>query len=361
MGGYVAQGEEKTEAASELKLRQAREKGQVAKSADVVALCGLGLVLSALILFIPLMVEKTSNFINDLFLQSFQENSIILVLRAAREGFDLWFFMSIPILLAAGLGAIIGSLGQFGFLFTSHPLKPDPQRINPLKGLKKIVSKDRFFELIKQLLKFMAISWVIFGALKESIYALSILFRITINSAIIVMGDVVYSVLSRVLLCFLLIALADWFWQRRSFSKSMRMSKYEVKKEYKQQEGDPHVKQERRRIHQEIIESGGLNAIEDASVVITNPSHLAVALRYKDEIDPVPVVVAKGSGNDAKLLIAKANRISVPVIRNVPLARDLVWLDINEEIPEHLYEGVAEVLTFIVELNKKHEAGEHES
>ncbi len=354
----MAQGEEKTEHASELKLRQAREKGQVAKSADVVALFSLSFALGILLLAIPLMVEKISDFISKLYFHGFQEKNAFLVMPSVREAFDLWFLLSIPLMLAAGLGAIFGSVGQFGLIFTSHPLKPDLQRINALKGLKKIFSKDRFFELIKQLIKFVVISVIIFKTIKESIYALSILFRVNISSAIVVIGDVVYSVLFRVLLCFLLIAIVDWFWQRMSFSKSMRMSKYEVKKEYKQQEGDPHIKQERRRIHQETVESGSMNNIGDASVVITNPAHLAVALRYKDEIDSVPVLIAKGSGNDAKLLIASANRASVPVIRNVPLARDLVWLAINEEIPEHLYEGVAEVLTFIVELNQKHEKGE---
>jgi flagellar biosynthetic protein FlhB len=155
------------------------------------------------------------------------------------------------------------------------------------------------------------------------------------------------------MLCFLVIALVDFFWQRWSFFKSMRMSKHEVKKEFIQQEGDPEIKLERRRIQQETLEALSSANVVDASVVITNPSHLAVALRYQESKDLAPRVIAKGVGKNAKAIIGEARRMTIPIMRNVPLARDLQWLEIDEEIPVRLYDSVAEVLTFINELNEK--------
>lgn len=352
----MAQGEEKTEDPSELKLKQARQKGQVAKSADVSAFLSLSSALLAVIICLPWMTNKIFDFITNLYSNAFAHSYPIQF--ALSDGFDVWFMISIPILCAATLGGIIGNVGQFGFVLTAHPLKPDIKRISPLSGLKKIFSKERLFELIKQLIKFFVIGMVIFHTVKDSLYVLSVLFRVNINEGLKIVNNIVVLVFFRVLLCFLVIALIDWFWQKFSFTKSMKMSKYEVKKEYKQQEGDPQLKHERKRIHQEIIELTSVNNVQDASVVITNPSHVAVALKYKDGIDQVPMVIAKGSGKDAKHLIGTAHRASIPVLRNVRLARDLMWLEINEEIPEHLYEAVAEVLSFILELSKKHETGE---
>lgn len=352
----MAQGEEKTEDPSELKLKQARQKGQVAKSADVSAFLSLSGALLTVIICIPWITKKIIEFISNLYGNAFVRH--YPVQSALGEGFDIWFLISIPILCAAALGGIIGNVGQFGFLLTAHPLKPDLKRISPISGLKKMFSKDRLFELLKQLIKFIVIGIVIIKTVKEFLYVLSVLFRVNLNEGLKILNNIVGIVFFRVLMCFLVIALIDWLWQKFSFNKSMKMSKYEVKKEYKQQEGDPQLKHERKRIHQEIIESSSVNNVEDASVVITNPSHVAVALKYKDGIDQVPVVIAKGSGKHAKLLIGGAHRASIPVLRNVSLARDLMWLEINEEIPEHLYEAVAEVLSFILELSQKHETGE---
>ncbi len=351
----MAEGEEKTERASEFKLKEARKKGQVAKSADFVSLLSLSCVLFTLFVLGSFLFKRMSTIFHQMprLFSTHESTALVPVLK---EMFDGYFFMSIPLLAAASVGAVIGNLSQFGFLFSTHPLKPDLQRINPIKGIKKLFSKDRFFELVKQLIKFILIFWIVIAAIKDIASSVSRLFRLSLIDALSCMGECIVIILSRVLLCFLMVSLIDWFWQRFSFAKSMRMSKYEVKKEYKQQEGDPHIKQERRRIHQELAESGGMNALENATLLVANPSHLAIALRYNEELDAVPLLIAKASGNDAKSLIAKAQKMHIPVIRNVVLARDLIWLDLNEEIPEHLYEAVAEVLTFVMELNQKHKA-----
>lgn len=347
----MSEGEEKTEQPSDFKLREARKKGQVAKSADVVALFGLFFTVAFLAFFSPFCLKKTMTFLVSLNRAGYGQTSSLLVQEAAREAFDLWFILSIPILLAAAVGALIGNLCQFGFLLSTHPIKPDLKKINPISGLKKIFSKDRLVELIKQIVKFSAVSIVIYLTVKDALFEMSLLFRLDLSSALGKVIDLISTIIVRVLLCFFAIAVFDFFWQRYSFTKSMRMSKYEVKKEYKQQEGDPHIKQERRRIQQETLESLSTSSVGDASVVITNPSHLAVAIKYDEENDQTPIVIAKGVGRLAKSIIEEARRKDVPIMRNVPLARDLQWLEINEEIPSRLYDSVAEVLTFISELN----------
>lgn len=345
-------GEEKTEQPSEYKLREARKKGQVAKSADVCALMSLFCALMLLAFSCQFIFNRISNFWLRLFTKSFVPVDHLLN-NYLREALDLWIFLCLPVLLAAALGAMGGNLCQFGFLLTSHPLKPDLKRIDPVAGLKKIISKDRVVELIKQLVKFSAVFLIIYLTIKDSLRNVSMLFRLDLVNAMQMSGNLLMVIIIRVLLCFLVVAIFDFFWQRYAFLKSMRMSKYEVKKEYKQQEGDPHIKQERRRIHQEMLEEIASKNIKDASVVITNPSHLAVALKYDEKQDQAPRLLAKGIGKSAKSIIDEARHHSIPIMRNVPLARDLQWLAVNEEIPPNLYDSVAEILTFIYELNRK--------
>lgn len=358
----MAQGEEKTEHPTDLKLRQAREKGQVAKSADIVTFMALTFTLLFLAWFMPLLVKKIIIFFRQLHvIEPYESISQTRITEKLYQGAKLWFWLSLSPLLVASMGAIVGSVGQFGFLLSAHPITPDLKKLNALAGLKKIFSKDRAVEFIKQVLKFSLIFWVLYEAIHASLFQISLLFRPELGASISIMAQIVSKIMVRVLICFFLLAIFDLFYQRHSFLKSMRMSKYEVKKEYKQQEGDPHIKQERRRMHQELQESSASQDVGEAAVVITNPRHVAVAIKYTDGVDAVPRLIAKGTGRLAKDLIKEAHRQKIPVLRNVPLARDLQWLSINEEIPQHLYDSVAEVLIFIYELNLKHQDGKHEN
>lgn len=345
---------EKTEQPSEFKLREARKKGQVAKSADIAALASLFFALMVLMLFFTLFMKRLFGSWQGLFSNGFNTIDNAFVEKNVRFAFESWLVLSMPILLAAGLGAVIGNLSQFGFLFSTHPIKFDLKKIDPISGTKKLFSKNRLMELLKQLIKFTVVFLVIFYAVRDALPNLSMLFRVELLIALAIIGDLLQTIFVRVLLCFLMIAILDFFWQRFSFLKSMRMSKYEVKKEYIQQEGDPELKHERKRVQQETLEAISTSNVKDASVIITNPSHLAVALRYNEQLDEVPRVISKGVGRMAKLIISEAKSQNIPIMRNVPLARDLQWLEINEEIPQRLYDSVAEVLTFISDLNAKH-------
>ncbi len=344
---------EKTEQPSEHKLREARKKGQVAKSTDLPALSSLFFALMILVLSFEFFFDRLLLLLKNSISIGLNQNGISLVERNALLGFDTWLLISLPVLLAAGFGALVGNVSQFGFLFSTEPIKFDLKKVDPLAGIKKLFSKNRLVELLKQVVKFTLVLWVIYVAIKDALPSLSLIFRVPLAQGLQIFLGLIKAIFIRVLLCFLAIAIADFFWQRFSFLKSMRMSKYEVKKEYKQQEGDPEIKHERRRVQQETLEAIATASVGEASVVITNPTHLAVALKYDEDKDDAPRVIAKGIGTVAKSMIETAKRNNVHVMRNVPLARDLQWLDINEEIPERLYDAVAEVLTFINELNQK--------
>lgn len=347
---------EKTEAPSEHKLQQARKKGQVAKSNDVAA---FGSLLCAVLLLITMsssVLQKMLGLFNPFISEGMSTIDHGLISHHIAQAFDSWVFFSLPMLFMASLGGIIFNLAQFGFLFSTHPIKFNVKKIDPIAGIKKIFSKDRLIELLKQIAKFFMVLSVIFYCVKVSIMSIIRLGRVDLSFALTVIAHVLVKIVLGVLLCFLLIAIIDFFWQRHSFLKSMRMSKYEVKKEHIQQEGDPQIKYERKRIHQETLETMASARVPEATVVITNPAHIAVALRYDDEKDEAPRVIAKGVGRLAKRIISEAVANNVPTMRNVPLARDLQWLDLNEEIPKHLYEAVAEVLNFVSELcSRTHE------
>jgi flagellar biosynthesis protein FlhB len=349
----MSQGEEKTEEPSSTKLLDARKKGQVAKSTDVVVLGSLAMTFLAISFCGPAAIKKFAFFLQDVYGNWLFAKDPPPTLALTRQGFDLWLFFSVPILASAALGSIGASLGQFGFLFSTHPLKFDIKKINPVDGVKKLFSKNRLVDFLKQLAKFSGVLFIIYQSIKEVLSEVVLTVRGEISYIVVLILEMSSKIIARVLCLFLFIALFDYFWSKYSFLKSMRMSKYEVKKEYKQQEGDPAQKSERRRLHQEALEEGA--KLDQASVLITNPSHLAVALQFDSLTDEAPKVVLKASGERAKDLIKEAHWRKIPIIRNVPLAWDLMWVEINQEIPAELYEAVAEIIAFLQKLDQEHE------
>ena len=171
--------------------------------------------------------------------------------------------------------------------------------------------------------------------------------------AVKIIGSIIWDFCIKIAAVFIGIAAFDAFYQRKRYIKDNMMSKYDVKQEYKQSEGDPHMKAQRKQTHQEIASGGGAGAVKNADVVVRNPEHIAVALKYDDEDKGAPRVVAKGERLWAEKILEAAKRYGVPIVRNVPLAQALNKLEIEEEIPEELYEAVAEVLNFVFELSEK--------
>lgn len=344
---------EKTEEPTPQKLKQARDKGQVAKSQDVVqALLFVG-VFSVLALTVGQLADSFMEFLLgsiEAGTRAPSNETVLLILEKA-----LWFTLkvSLPALGAAFLFAVMANYMQVGFLFTTHAIKPDVKKMNPVAGIKQMFSKKKIVESIKQMLKFALVSWVVYDAIKGSAADVVRSARMDILAAVQVAGDIIFDISVRVGALFIVVAAADFFWQRHSFKKDMMMSKYDVKQEYKQSEGDPQLKAERKALAEELVMHGSQQNVANADAVVTNPAHIAVAIKYDKDKHGAPVVVAKGMRKNAEKIKEIARQAGVPILRNVPLAQALHKLDIDEEIPEELYEAVAEILNFVYELKQK--------
>jgi flagellar biosynthetic protein FlhB len=206
------------------------------------------------------------------------------------------------------------------------------------------------------LIKFAAVSYIAYSSLRDSMREVVLASRIDLWTGVYIGGQIILNIAKRIGLLFVIFAVADFFWQRHVFNKDMMMSKYDVKQEYKQSEGDPHAKAERKALAEELILHGSQQNVANADAVVVNPSHVAVAIKYDREKGGAPRVVAKGMRKNAETIKEIARQAGVPILRNVPLAQALHKLDLEEEIPEELYEAVAEVLNFVFELKEKEQA-----
>lgn len=260
--------------------------------------------------------------------------------------------LTVPIVAGAG---IIGGLTEFlqvGPLLALESLKPKLDKLNPVSGLKNLVSKKQLIELLKNLFKLTVTGWVVFGAVKGSMGMIVACVHGTPEQMLDVLGELVFRVAARVGLVLAMFGIFDIWWQRHSYMKDMMMTKDEVKKEYKESEGDPHHKAKRKEMHMEIMESAQMEAVKGADVIVTNPDHVAIALKYDKDNDGAPRVIAKGLDARAQQIKAFAKVADVPMMRNVPLAHALHRLEVGEEIPEDLYDAVAEVLNFVYALRQ---------
>ena len=344
---------EKTEEPSPQKLRQAREKGQVAKSQDITQALGFVAVFAVLGLTLGTLGERLMEFFESTFDAATRKGDLPTVMDVTMD--SIWFIVEVcaPALGAAFVMALFTNYAQVGFIFTTHPLKPDIKKINPVSGFKNLFSKKKLVEVIKQIIKFILVVWVTYGAIRDAVRDVILSARMDLISAARVGGSIIYDISVRVAALFIIIASADFFWQRHVFKKDMMMSKYDVKQEYKQSEGDPQQKAERKALAEELLLHGSQENVANADAVVTNPAHIAVAIKYDSEGGLAPMVVAKGLRKNADRIKDIAREAGVPILRNVPLAQALNKLDIDEEIPEELYEAVAEVLNFVFELKEE--------
>lgn len=348
---------EKTEEASPQKLKQARDKGQVAKSQDATqAFMFIG-VFATTALNLGSMRDQLSDFIKEGIDAAVRRgDELPVALNMISEALWVLFLVSIPTLGAAMVCALVVNYAQVGVLFTSEPLKPDFNKLNPVNGFKQLFSKKKLVESLKQLLKFIIVSYIGYDELKLAFPKIILATRTDLWTGVAVGGQLIYEVAKSIGFIFVIFAAADFFWQRHIFKKDLMMSKYDVKQEYKQSEGDPQHKAERKSLAEELILHGSQENVANADAVITNPAHIAVAIKYDKEKGTAPVIVAKGQRKNAETIKEIARQAGVPILRNIPLAQALNQLDLNEEVPEDLYEAVAEVLNFVYELKEKEKA-----
>lgn len=347
--------QERTEKATPRRIQEARRKGQVARSADLTgALCLLAMLALLFAVkdqfFLDLQRYLAGHFSEVASLSASQKNQVTVLNDAAL------FSMKIlaPFFGVALLTVIAANLLQVGFLFAPEALKPKGTSLNPMSGLQRMFSMRSLMELLKAILKFTVIGGLIYSLIKARLEELILIFYLSPGGIFQSVMDFILTVAWWGALAYLALALLDYMYQRYDYQKGLKMSKQEVKEEYKMTEGDPLVKSKQREMRHSISLNKIISEVPQSTVVITNPTHLAVALRYQQGEMPAPLLVAKGAGWMAARIkeIAKENR--VPVVENKDVARFLYKdVETGQEIPLEVYQAVAEILALVYRLKAK--------
>ena len=346
--------ESKTEEATPRKLEEARKKGDVAKSPDVAAAMSLAGATAVLLIgggyFSRQMAEDMLPFLAEphAMIGGLQAGAGVEI--GMRAVWAVTPFLA-ALMLAVIVGGVGGNLAQSGFLFTAEKIKPKWSAVSPLSGFKRIFGPDGIVQFIKTFLKLVAIGAVCWMVLKPHTRELENLAAMSPAMILPFARDLAASLMISALIFLAFTAGADFIWQKFRFAKRMRMTKEETKEDYKQTEGDPHVKGKLRQIRMQRSRQRMMQAVPSATVVITNPTHYSVALRYEpDQGDGAPVCVAKGVDAVAFRIRELARESGVPVVENVPLARALyATVDVDEVIPREHFEAAAKVIGFVMQ------------
>lgn len=353
----AADDQEKTEEPTSKKIEDARRDGNVPKSQDAVAVVTLLVAVIATLFMLGFMGERITNLYR--YYQSFigiEMNFRVIQLVMMKTIFEILLILA-PIVLSIMVAGILGNVMQFGFIFTTKPITPNLDKINPLKGLKNLFSLKKLVESIKIILKVSIVFTIAFIVLLQFIKELPRVELYDIFSQIIWLRDKAIILAAIVIIAFIIVAIIDVFLVRFQYFKGLRMSKQEIKDEYKQMEGDPQVKGRIRRLQMEAARRRMVQDVAGADVVITNPTHYAVAIRYDTAKEQAPRVIAKGVDFLALRIKEVAYQNNVIVYENPPLARELYKVcEVNDIIPRELFKAVAEVLGFVYNSNKSNKS-----
>ncbi len=354
-------GGEKTEPATTKKLDDARKEGNVAKSKDIVSAVALltsfvvlkvtiGNIGTGLMGIYTLAYNRIALFANP-GSDEINYNSVVSIAKdMAIEGFKL----VIPIFALMFIIAFVGDLVQVKWKITAKPLQPKASKINPLKGFKRIFSMQSLVNFAKSLALVTIISFMVFQTIKTKRGVLFNLYEISLPEALGVIGNLVFSIAIKICAVYLIVGVADFTYQKIKFKNDMMMTKQEVKDEFKDAEGDPKIKGQIKQRMRQASMRRMMQDLPNADVVITNPTHFAVALKYESGKNEAPVVLAKGEDYLAQKIKEKARENNIEIVENKPLARALYAnVDVGQEIPEELYQAVAEVLAYVYGLKNK--------
>ena len=354
-------GGEKTEEPTAKKLSDARNEGQVAKGKDLTSAVMLLVLFMVLRFTVGNMGEgfiecfnKNYTQIGDLFTSTHGEYNmqytIALIQSAALDMLKLL----IPFFGIGFIIAIVIELAQVKWKPTSKPLQPKLSKFNPVNGIKRMFSVRTLVSLIKQVVILVVIFIVVYNKLKSRMSDIYMLYDIPLISAIMLLGDIIFDIGTVICVIYTIIGIADYVFEKRKFRKDMMMTKQEVKDEWKNTEGNPEVKNKIRQKMSEVSRRRMMQAVPEADVVITNPTHFAVALKYEQNKGKAPVVVAKGEDYLAAKIKEAARENNIEIVENKPLARMLYYnVELDEEIPPELYQAVAEVLAFVYNIKNK--------
>lgn len=349
----AADDQEKTEEPTSKKIEDAKKDGNVPKSQDVSGFATL--LVGILTLLAMLSISREQMIALYRYYQSFVGSEIdlptahnIIIVTAGRV-----MLMILPICICVAIAGVLANLSQFGFIFTTKPLVPDINKINPIKGLKNLISLKKLIDSGKIITKVIIVFGVagifFFKFIKELPHVL----LLSMIDQLAWLKEKMLIIVAVMLLVLFVIALIDLLLVRFQYFKDLRMSKQEIKDEYKQMEGDPQVKGRIRQMQMAGARKRMMSQVPQADVIITNPTHYAVALRYDKDKDNAPVVIAKGADHLAAQIRRIAMEHDIQIVQNPPLARELYRIcDLDDTIPEKLFKAVADVLSFVYRSNQ---------
>ena len=347
---------DKSEEPTPHRLREAREKGQVAKSRVVTT--------AFLLLFSYMIFKYTGEFMWEQ-LRSMVQIILSEIPRATEFSLNFVGYIFLvgirglllsvaPIFGLVVFVALVVEALQTGFLFSLDPLTPKLERISPAEGFKKMFSLQGFVELIKSIIKILIVFWITWVALRNDIPFVIVLVSGQPMDALLLGASLAYKVAMRVGLFYLAIAILDYMYRRWEYMRGLKMTKQEIKEEYKRLEGDPMIKQRMRELQRQVAYSRMMAAVPQADVVVTNPTHLAVAMQYETKKMKAPKVLAKGERKVAEEIVKLADNNYIPIVENEPLARSIYrTTKVGQEVPGELYQAVAEILAFVYKLKKQ--------
>lgn len=341
---------EKTEKPTPTKIRKAREEGQVAHSKDLTQTVLVASLMGYLLVDAPAIANRMGQMLvmpAQVMALEFEAAVNVLVLEMAHA----FVALVLPFILIVLVIGLVVEMAQTGMLFAIKSLKPSGKKFNVVQNVKNMFGAKGWIEFLKSNIKIMVLSSVVYWLLRSELPTLLTLPQGDVGGVGVALIVLLKGLLLQVTLAYAVIAAADFVWQRYHYTKQQMMSIDEVRREYKEQEGDPHIKSERKHLHQQMLQEGAINGARSSSVLITNPVHLAMAIRYRPDQDPLPVLLAKGEGALARLMVKAAREAGVPVLENVPLAWELMRRGrVSQYIPQDLLVPVAEVLRVIREL-----------
>ncbi len=339
--------QDKTEQATPRKRAQAKEKGQVARNKDITAMAVMSGILGIFYLGGERFFTDFSEMTGKILSMQYGNDPLHVSRIAIVKGVQI----VAPFFLVSVVLATLSTVAQGGFIF--KPIKIELSKLNPMQGMKKIFSFQGVTELIKSILKFMVGGWVVYYIMKKDLDVLPMLSAMEINDLLRVSGKLILEAVTVAFLMFLAVSCVSYALEKWQFERSLRMTKQEVRDENKESEGDPMVKSRIKSLQREMARKRMMQEVPTATVVITNPTHLAIAIKYEDGEMSAPKIVAKGAGVVAEKIRDIATKHSVPIVEDKPLARSLFKQELNSFVPEHLYVAVAKILAYIYKLKGK--------
>jgi flagellar biosynthetic protein FlhB len=347
-------GGERTEAPSSKRREDFRKKGQVAQSKEVHTAALFSMMLLFWLFYMPVFWKELVRFLSSLweisgeYTVTASSTCNLALLLLQKTGLLL-----APLFLLVLVIGFFSSFFQIGWLVTAKPLIPDFSKLDPISGFGRFFSKKSMVEVIKSLAKVLLVGWAAYSTVLANFDQALVLTDASIGSTLVYMARIAALILTKVCVILVFIAFLDFLYVRWEMEEKMKMTKQEIKEEFKESEGDPHIKAQIRAIQQEMARKRMMADVPGADVIVTNPTHLSIAVQYDSNKMDAPVIIAKGADFIALKIREIAREHEIPIIENPPVARLLHKLDIGESIPEDLFKVVAEILAHVYSLKGK--------